>query len=117
LSTEIIPNERFNYRFGTDNFKTNLEEFTLLITRNKNRKKERHEKPASIKEILGSYHVFATNKICLGAPIKTLNKTTREYGKRWGVETSFKMINIFRIKPASTNFSVRLFCYLLSVIM
>jgi len=53
----------FKYRFGPDNSKSEDREFTLFITKNKNRSKRGQEKPKTAKEILKSYHVFATNKI------------------------------------------------------
>ncbi|MHA1301195.1 MAG: transposase, partial [Candidatus Helarchaeota archaeon] len=107
----------FKYRFGPDNSKSEDREFTLFITKDKNRRKRGQEKPKTAIEILKSYHVFATNKIRPGVSKKTLKKTAGEYGKRWGIETGFKMIDIFRIKTTSKNFTVRLFCYFYSVIM
>ncbi|MHA1386241.1 MAG: transposase, partial [Candidatus Helarchaeota archaeon] len=107
----------FKYRFGPGNSKLEDREFALFITKNKNRRKRGQEKPKTAKEILKSYHVFATNKIRLRVSKKTLKKTAGEYGKRWLIETRFKMINVFRIKTTSKNFTVRLFCYFYSVIM
>ena len=107
----------FKYKFGNDKTRMENEEFTIFIVKNELKVKKKQDKPKSKKEILELYHVFATNKIGTGASKKTSKKVAKEYSKRWGIETGFKMINFFRIKTASKNFVVRLFCYLFSAIM
>lgn len=107
----------FKYKFKSSKSEYINEEFTLFIVKNEQKGKKKQLPPNSTKEILKLYHVFATNKIGPNASKKALKKIAKEYGKRWGIETGFKMINVFRIKTASKNFTVRLFCYLFSAII
>lgn len=39
----------------------------------------------------------------------------KNYGKRWGIETSYRMRNLFRARTTSKNYSIRLFLFMFSV--
>jgi hypothetical protein len=58
--------------------------------------------------------VFATNMSLSSDEIKELYLL---YSKRWGIETSYRMCNIFRTKTAATDYRIRLFLFLFSIIL
>ena len=55
--------------------------------------------------------LFATN-----LPPETIKNLDlfEEYRKRWGIETSYRMFNLFRPRTTSVNYVIRLFFFLLS---
>jgi putative transposase len=58
--------------------------------------------------------VFATNMSLSSDEIKELYLL---YSKRWGIETSYRMCNTFRTKTAATDYSIRLFLFLFSIVL
>ncbi len=60
----------------------------------------------------GSKRVFATN---LDIEEKNAFDLFTQYRKRWGIETSYRVKNDFRVKTTSKNYVIRLFYFLLSV--
>ncbi|MDK2947122.1 MAG: hypothetical protein PWQ63_282 [Methanolobus sp.] len=58
--------------------------------------------------------VFATNMSLGPDEIKELYSL---YSKRWGIETSYRMCNTFRTKTAATDYSIRLFLFLFSIVL
>ncbi|MCK5022877.1 MAG: transposase [Candidatus Aenigmarchaeota archaeon] len=60
---------------------------------------------------------FVTNTDISNSDIDFLEDMADDYGKRWGVETSYKDINeAFRARTVSVNYTIRFFYYMFSVI-
>ncbi|KKM70865.1 hypothetical protein LCGC14_1436410 [marine sediment metagenome] len=80
------------------------------------RGKERFKDPVEINLVVteDSYgkRYFATN---LNVIDGYGNYLLKKYKKRWGIETSYRMKNIFRTRTTSKNYAIRLFMFLFSV--
>lgn len=87
---------------------------------------EKHEPPAIIEHrMVGSYFklvilkwdknfkkAFATN---LDVNERNAHRLSDMYGKRWGIETSYRIKNLFRAKTTSKRYVIRLFYFSFSV--
>ena len=62
------------------------------------------------------YIVFATN-MRYGQAFRLFPEIPDEYGKRWGIETGYRMQNQIKAKTTSTNYTVRLVYQMLSVVV
>ncbi len=60
----------------------------------------------------GFKRVFATNLV---VNEENANVLFTLYSKRWGIETSYRMLNLFRTRTTSKNYTIRLFMFLFSV--
>ena len=80
------------------------------------RTSDKYKEPVDLKLVVAEderdKRVFATN---LDVTEGHANKMFELYRKRWGIETSYRMKNIFRTRTTSKNYQVRLFFFLFSV--
>lgn len=60
------------------------------------------------------YITFVTNRILTKSMAETIGK---DYEKRWGIETSYRVINDFLPKTTSTDFALRQFYYRMAVLL
>lgn len=60
---------------------------------------------------------FATNMNINEKEVDLSNYLFRLYGKRWGIETSYRMKKEFRVKTTSKNYIVRLFYFQFSALL
>lgn len=77
---------------------------------------DKYKEPVELKLVVaedkGDKRIFATNLNVTEGHANTMFKL---YAKRWGIETSYRMKNIFRTRTTSKNYQVRLFFFLFSV--
>jgi putative transposase len=60
---------------------------------------------------------YATNMNIPEKEVNLFNYLDKLYGKRWGIETSYRMKKGFRAKTTSKNYIVRLFYFLFSTLL
>lgn len=66
----------------------------------------------------GKKYAFASNEDWSENDVDLADKVFRQYGKRWGIETSYRVKKYsFRSKTTSKNYFVRLFYFLFSVLL
>ncbi len=61
-------------------------------------------------------HAFAAN-VMYSDPFSMLERVTKEYKKRWGIETGYRCMEQMRPHIASKNASVRIMLFCITVIM
>ena len=76
--------------------------YDMVIQPKKRRRNKESEKPED------KYVAFATN-----APWTDME----EYGRRWGIETGYRMVENARAKTSSVNGPARVFCFLYSLML
>jgi putative transposase len=60
----------------------------------------------------GKQRLFATN---IFLPEENAGKFFDMYGRRWGIETSYRVKNVFRSRTTSKNYKIRYFYFMFSV--
>jgi putative transposase len=61
--------------------------------------------------------VFATNMHFENNEVNLIERLFLLYSKRWGIETSYRVMKELRAKTTSKNYHIRLFYYLFSMLM
>lgn len=66
----------------------------------------------------GKKYAFASNEEWDENDVDLADKIFRQYGKRWGIETSYRVKkHSFRPKTTSKNYLIRFFYFMFSVLM
>jgi len=107
----------FLYQFKAAKSGERNKPFTVFLVKGDQKEAPRRKTVQKPPDPVELYHVFATNKPLRDHAPSNLQRLADQYRARWGIETGFKMVNLFHIKTTSTNFVIRMFFQLFAVII
>ena len=107
----------FAYQFKAAKAGEGNKPFTVFLVKGDQKEAPRRKNAQKPPDPVDLYHVFATNKKVRNHAPQALQRLADQYRARWGIETGFKMVNLFHIKTTSTNFVIRLFFQLFAVVL